>query len=389
MRSPDGGLAARRRGASSRCRDAETAQEHGPSDRGQIRRLHVDSNVRERPVPAQRAAGPAFDLIASKLRPPSVRSDAILRPWLIERLTRDDSRPVVSVVAPPGYGKTTLLAQWAEHSSQAFTWVSVDEEDNRGVKQMDADADEAVQRLTAANIAAPVAGLCQGIARILSGDVEGGDASLEDTASAAEKVGAHEILALALGERSLLAMARGDWGQAEALAGQVGTVLRRAGMENLLACAVQARAALHRGDVPAARQQLVSAQRLRPMVTYAMPQLAVQARIELTRVHLALADVAGARTLMREIDELLKRRPDLGTLVGQAQVLRTQLLDPEAAQAMTGGISCRKGRRPPGRGRDRAARAGSSRRRDRRASRSPPGRHGSNRSPGCGRDGRG
>ena len=244
-------------------------------------------------MPAQRAAGPAFDLIASKLRPPSVRSDAILRPWLIERLTRDDSRPVVSVVAPPGYGKTTLLAQWAEHSSQAFAWVSVDEEDNRGVKQMDADADEAVQRLTAANIAAPVAGLCQGIARILSGDLEGGDASLEDTASAAEKVGAHEILALALGERSLLAMARGDWGQAEALAGQVGTVLRRAGMENLLACAVQARAALHRGDVPAARQQLVSAQRLRPMVTYAMPQLAVQARIELTRVHLALADEPG------------------------------------------------------------------------------------------------
>ena len=57
----------------------------------------------------------------------------------------------------------------------------------RGVKQMGADADEAVQRLTAANIAVPVAGLCQGIARILSGDLEGGDASLEDTASAAEK----------------------------------------------------------------------------------------------------------------------------------------------------------------------------------------------------------
>ena len=130
MRSPDGGLARRRRGASSRCRDAGTAQEHGPSDRGHIRRLPVDSNVCERPVPAQRAAGPGFDLIASKLRPPSVRSDAILRPWLIERLTRDDSRPVVSVVAPPGYGKTTLLAQWAEHSSQAFAWVSVDEEDN-------------------------------------------------------------------------------------------------------------------------------------------------------------------------------------------------------------------------------------------------------------------
>src|SRR5207247_10686534 len=106
---------------------------------------------------------------------------------------------------------------------------------------------------------------------------------------------------------------------------QAGAALRRAGMEILLACAVQARAALHRGDVPAARQQLVNAQRLRPMVTYAMPQVAVQARIELIRVHLALADMAGARTLMREIDEVLKRRPDLGTLVGEARVLRTRL----------------------------------------------------------------
>ncbi len=42
-------------------------------------------------------------------------------------------------------------------------------------------------------------------------------------------------------------------------------------------------------------------------------------------MYLMLADVEGARTLMREIDELLRRRPGLGTLVGQAQELRTQL----------------------------------------------------------------
>ena len=88
---------------------------------------------------------------------------------------------------------------------------------------------------------------------------------------------------------------------------------------------MQARVALHRGDAPAARQELVSAQRLRPLLTYALPHLAVQARIELTRVHLALADLAGARTLMREIDELLKRRPGLGTLVGEAEALRARL----------------------------------------------------------------
>jgi LuxR family maltose regulon positive regulatory protein len=51
----------------------------------------------------------------------------------------------------------------------------------------------------------------------------------------------------------------------------------------------------------------------------------VQARIEHIRVYLALADLAGARTLMREVDDLLRRRPGLGTLVGEAQALRAQL----------------------------------------------------------------
>jgi LuxR family maltose regulon positive regulatory protein len=36
----------------------------------------------------------------------------------------------VSVVAPAGYGKTTLLSQWAECSGLACAWVSVDEADN-------------------------------------------------------------------------------------------------------------------------------------------------------------------------------------------------------------------------------------------------------------------
>jgi LuxR family maltose regulon positive regulatory protein len=92
-----------------------------------------------------------------------------------------------------------------------------------------------------------------------------------------------------------------------------------------LVCAVQARAAIHRGDSPGARQQLVSAQRQRLLLTYALPHLAGQARLELIRVHLALADLAGARTLMAEVDELLRRRPGLGTLPGQAEELRAQL----------------------------------------------------------------
>jgi len=54
----------------------------------------------------------------------------VRRSSLIDRLAHADPRPIVSVVAPPGYGKTTLLSQWAERNGQAFAWVSVDEADN-------------------------------------------------------------------------------------------------------------------------------------------------------------------------------------------------------------------------------------------------------------------
>jgi LuxR family transcriptional regulator, maltose regulon positive regulatory protein len=147
--------------------------------------------------------------------------------------------------------------------------------------------------------------------------------------SVTDETGAPDVAAVALCERSLVAMARGEWGKAQAFAQRARTVLRQAGRQDYyatpLVCAVQARTALHRGDVSAARQELVTAQRLRPLLTYALPHFAVQARIELARVHLALSDPEGARALMREVDELLRRRPDLGNLTDEAAAFRTRL----------------------------------------------------------------
>jgi len=195
----------------------------------------------------------------------------------------------------------------------------------RGIGQMRADADEAARKFVEAGIVRPIAGALQGLACVLSGDLDGGDAIFEETFIVGENVGVPDVLVVILAERALVAMARSQWSQAETLAGQARAILRRAGMENALACAVQARVALHRGDAAAARQELVSAQRARPLLTYAQPHVAVQARIELTRVHLALGDTAAARTLIREIDDLLKHRSDLGTLVGEAWGLRARL----------------------------------------------------------------
>ena len=97
--------------------------------------------------------------------------------------------------------------------------------------------------------------------------------------------------------------------------------------------AVAARIALHKNDQPRARAELTRAQRLRPALTYALPYLAVQARIELARCHLALRDLAAARTLLQEADQVLTRRPGLGAFVQQVQGLRAELSQARGSSA--------------------------------------------------------
>ena len=75
--------------------------------------------------------GPAFELLESKLRPPHGRAGTVPRSQLIDSLEPEsDARPVVFISAGPGWGKTTLLTQWAARSQRPFAWVSVDANDN-------------------------------------------------------------------------------------------------------------------------------------------------------------------------------------------------------------------------------------------------------------------
>ena len=215
---------------------------------------------------------------------------------------------------------------WAgDPATEAFAATLRAVQCRHGVEQMRADLDEATRKYAAAGIVTPTPAAYRGIACILAGDPDHADAFLQDAVSVAGQADAQEILVGSLYERSLLAMDRGDWSQAQALADQARAAAGWPGVEEAIVWVAQARIAVHRADLPAARQALAHAQRLRSFLTVAMAPIAVQARIELIRVHLALADIAGARTLMREIDELLRRRPHLGILVGQAQELRARL----------------------------------------------------------------
>ena len=75
------------------------------------------------------ALRPGFELPESKFHPLAARPGIVSRTALVDRLAAAEA-PVITVVAPPGYGKTTLMAQWAERIGPRVAWVSCDEGDN-------------------------------------------------------------------------------------------------------------------------------------------------------------------------------------------------------------------------------------------------------------------
>jgi LuxR family maltose regulon positive regulatory protein len=198
-----------------------------------------------------------------------------------------------------------------------------------GTEQMRADAELALARLPADSIWRPTAHLLAGVSHLLAGDLRVADDVLADAIEVAEDGGATIAISLALAERSILAMEREDWIEADSQAARARSVVREAHLDDyvtsVLVYAAAARVAIHQGDARRAHEDLARAQRLRPQLTYALPAFAVQARLELVRAYLALTDVAGARTVLREADDVLRRRPDLGTLPRQADELRSQL----------------------------------------------------------------
>ena len=88
-----------------------------------------------------------------------------------------------------------------------------------GIELMRADAGEAVRRCAAQGIVSPAPALYLGLAQVLSGDLDGGDASFEVAVSAGEQAGAHETLAVTLCEQALLAMDARHWSRARSACG--------------------------------------------------------------------------------------------------------------------------------------------------------------------------
>ena len=83
-------------------------------------------------APARAADSPLIEtgLLSLKGRRASARPQLVPRERLVRQLAEARDVPVALLIAPAGYGKTTLLSEWATRDDRPFAWVTLDEADN-------------------------------------------------------------------------------------------------------------------------------------------------------------------------------------------------------------------------------------------------------------------
>lgn len=172
---------------------------------------------------------------------------------------------------------------------------------------------------------------------LLAGDRAGArDAFVEASESGAQAGNADSVL-LSEAELAILSMDDGDWSAADAHAHAAVRAVDDNHMEGYpttaLALAVSARLAQRRGDAAATDRFLVRAMRARVHCTHVLPFLAMRTRLQIAGVLVGLGDRTAARHMLREIDDLLARYPDMGTLADEIARFRSRLDDAAMSRA--------------------------------------------------------
>ena len=199
-----------------------------------------------------------------------------------------------------------------------------------GVARMADDAEMAVSLLPADSTWSPTARILLGVAIAIEGRRRSADVELAaatELASASDSSPTHAAIGFVF--RAALAMDRGDWTVAEALARQARTIALDGevaeGAAGMAVDAMSARIAARRGALHQATADAVRAQRLRANAGHAVPWLAIRARLDLAWALLALADPTAADTMLGEAEEVVGRDPALGVLVEEIEELRGHL----------------------------------------------------------------
>jgi LuxR family maltose regulon positive regulatory protein len=169
----------------------------------------------------------------------------------------------------------------------------------------------------------------EGISYLLEGDLARADPIFARAFDVSTQAGALPVAALVLAEQCDMAAQRDNWPEVTALAQRAVTIVEAGPFDDYwtsaLVYAWATRAALYRGNISQARFYLGRASRLRPLLTYALPVVSVQALLELARCYITLADPGGAAAVLTQVHDILRQRPDLGVLPEVASQLQSKL----------------------------------------------------------------
>ena len=206
-----------------------------------------------------------------------------------------------------------------------------------GMAEMRRDARTAWQGLSPASPYRATMLYTEGISYLLEGDPFRAEPILARALDLATHSGSLPLASLILAEQCGVAAERNDWSEITTLAKNAATIVEDGHFgdywTSALVYAWASRAALHEGDISRARFYLGRASRLRPLLTYALPVVSVQALLEMTRSYVTLGDPEGAAAVLAQIHGILQQRPDLGVLPALVGRLRASLATTHARAA--------------------------------------------------------
>jgi len=175
------------------------------------------------------------------------------------------------------------------------------------------------------------------ISYLLEGDLARAEPILARALDLATHSGSLPLAGLVLAQRCNLAAKRNLWPEVTSLAQRAVTIVQTGHFDDYWSSALvyawAARAALHQGNVSQGRSYVGRASRLRPLLTYMLPVVSVQALLEMATSYITLADPAGAAAVLTQADHILQQRPDLGVLKERAAELRATLATIKAGAA--------------------------------------------------------
>ena len=187
-----------------------------------------------------------------------------------------------------------------------------------GIGEMRRDARAAWEGLSPASPYRATMLYTEGISYLLEDDLARAGPILARALDLATRSSSLPLVGLILAQQCGAAAERNDWSEVATLAQRAAAIVDDGHLgdywTSALVYAWASRAAAHEGDDARARLYLGRATPLRPLLTYALPVVSVQALLEMTRSYITLADPGGAAAALAQVHDILRQRPDLGIL---------------------------------------------------------------------------